>query len=253
MSDLLHLSTSIGPSATITQLFEQLELFSDGTPPTHTLFIQGRPTLAEGNPLQPAQDQLLLIDPPLNVAERFRLPSDSAVLFTGAANAVSLPQVQTEPGGVAHLRIGQHYLDLYSQPGSTIVYLPTLGIICGGSFGSDATLPTVADQSTGQQELDTLRLLAQLLKQRRFQLYIPRIGTLSGKAVEVMERLAADVGYLHGIRRVVLPIAQNSESFTQIEAVALSLLPATRQSVFCQEQHLANLQHIYAAASANVA
>ncbi len=250
MSDLLQLSTSVGPSATITQLFEQLELFSDGTPPAHTLFIQGRPTLAEGNPLQPAQEQLLLIDPPLNVAERFRLPSDSAVLFTGAANAVDLPQVQTEPGGVAHLRVGQHYLDLYSQNGSAVVYLPALGIICGGSFGSDATLPTVADGSTGQLELDTLRLLAQLGKQRRFQLYIPRMGTLSGNAVAVMERLAADVAYLHTIRRVVLPIGQNGEPFTQVEAVALSLLPSARNSALCQEQHFANLRHIYAASSA---
>jgi len=246
MSELLHLSTTIGPSASITQLFEQLELFSDGVPPTHTLFIQGRPTLAEGNPLQPAQDQLLLIDPPLNVAERFRLPSDSAVLFTGIANAVNLPQVQPEPGGVAHLRIGQHYLDLYTQSGSAVVYLPALGMICGGSFGSDATLPAVAAQSTGQQELETLRLLAQLVKQRRFQLYIPRVGTLIGNAIEVMERLAADVAYLHSIRRVVLPMAQQGEPFTQIEAVAQSLLPTTRQSPLCQEQHFTNLRHMYA-------
>ncbi len=249
MSELLLTANNFGSSATITQLFDQLELFSDGTPPSHTLFIQGRPTLAEGNPLQPAADQLLLIDPPLNVAERFRLPSDSAVLFTGAANALNLPHVQTEPGGVAHLRIGQHYLDIYSQNGSTVIYLPALGIICGGSFGSDEALPTVGEHSTGQQELETLRLLAQLVKQRRFQFYIPRIGHVISHAVEVMERLAADVAYLHTIRRIVLPVAQQGESFTQIEAVAFSLLPATRQSALCQEQHLANLRQLYTAAA----
>lgn len=249
MSDLLNATTNVGSSATITQLFEQLELFSDGTPPTHTLFIQGRPTLAESNPLQPAGEQLLLIDPPANVAERFRLPSDTAVLFTSVANSVSLPHVQTQPGGVAHLRIGQHYLDLYTQIGSALVYLPALGIICGGSFGSDAALPRVAEQSTGQQELETLRLIAQLVKQRRFQLYITQIGQVAGNAVEVMERLAADVAYLHSIRRIVLPVAQQEESFTQIEAVAQSLLPSTRQSALCQEQHLTNLRHLYDASA----
>lgn len=250
MSDLLNLTASVGPSAKITQLFARLELFSAGEPPSHTLFVQGEPNLAEHNPLQPAQEQLLLIDPPVDVADRFRLPTQTAVLFTGEPTAVGLSLLETKPGGVAHLRIGEHFLDLYSQVGSAVVYLPALGIICGGSFGSDAILPAVAAGSTGDQELATLRLLAQLVKQRRFQLYMPRIGTLSRSPVEMMERLAADVAYLHGLRRVVLPIAQQHEPFTQIEAVAASLLPAARRSLVCQEQHQTNLRHLYAQQSA---
>lgn len=248
MSDLLNLHVAVGPSAKITQLFEYLELFSEGEPPAHTLFVQGQPTLAERNPLQPAQEQLLLIDPPAAVADRFRLPAESAVLFTSASNAVTLPQVQTKPGGVAHLRVGQHFLDIYSQQDSAVVYLPALGILCGGHFGSDAILPAVALHSTGEQELETLRLLAQLVKQRRFQLYIPRIGALSNNPVEVMERLAADVAYLHGLRRVALPLAQHGEPLSQLETVAASLLPTVRRSAVCQEQNLVNLRRLYAVA-----
>ena len=248
MSDLINLSAAVGATAKITQLFAQLELFSEGEPPAHTLFVQGQPTLAEHNPLQPASEQLLLIDPPADVATRFRLPTETAVLFTGASTAVGVTQLQTQPGGVAHLRIGRHFLDLYSQVDSAVVYLPAVGIVCGGAFGSDALLPTVAVASTGAQELETLRLLAQLVKQRRFQLYIPRIGQLSSTPVEMMERLAADVAYLHGIRRVVLPVAPQGEAFAQIEAVAGSLLPATRRSVACHAQHLINLRRLYDAA-----
>ena len=256
MSELLRLSATAsaagGPAAKITQLFAQLELFTEGEPPTHTLFVQGQPTLAEQRDiLQPAPEQLLLIDPPSDVADRFRLPTDTAVLFTGAPNAVALPLVQTKAGGVAHLRIGQHFLDLYAQQASAVVYLPALGILCGGDFGSDAILPAVASGSTGEAELGVLRLLAQLVKQRRFQYYIPRIGTLSGNGVEVMERLAADVAYLHGLRRVVLPLAQQGAPFSQIEAVADSLLPTTRRSAACQEQNFRNLRHLYENAQLN--
>lgn len=248
MSDLLNLSAAVGSAAKITQLFEHLELFSEGEPPIHSLFIQGQPTLAEGNPLQPAQEQLLLIDPPADVVTRFRLPAETAVLFTGTPTAVGLAHLQTRPGGVAHLRIGQHFLDLYSQATSAVIYLPAVGIVCGGAFGSDARLPIIAVSSSGEQELATLRLLAQLVKQRRFQLYIPQIGGVSSSAVEMMERLAADVAYLHGIRRVVLPLAQQNDPFTQIELVAGSLLPTTRRSAACEAEHLVNLRRLYDAA-----
>lgn len=248
MSDLLNRSAAVGVTAKITQLFAHLELFSDGEPPAHTLFVQGQPTLAEHNPLQPPQEQLLLIDPPADVATRFRLPTETAVLFTGAPTAVGVTQLQTKPGGVAHLRIGQHFLDLYSQVESAVVYLPAVGIVCGGAFGSDVLLPTVAVASLGDQELETLRLLAQLVKQRRFQLYIPQVGQLSSSPVEMMERLAADVAYLHGIRRVVLPIAQQGEPFATIEAVAGSLLPAARCSAAGNTHHLINLRRLYDAA-----
>lgn len=248
MSDLLNLSATVGTTAKITQLFAHLELFSEGEPPSHTLFVQGQPTLAEHNPLQPAQEQLLLIDPPADVATRFRLPTETAVLFTGPPTVVGVTQIQTKPGGVAHLRIGQHFLDLYSQVDSAVVYLPAVGIVCGGVFGSDVMLPAIAFASRGDQELETLRLLAQLVKQRRFQLYIPRLGQVSSTPVEMMERLAADVAYLHGIRRVALPVAQQGDPFVQIEAVAASLLPSARRSAGCHAQHLINLRRLYDAA-----
>lgn len=249
MSELSLRSAQTESAAKITQLFEQLELFSEGEPPAHTLFIQGQPTLAERNPLQPSQEQLLLIDPPADVVQRFQLPTETAVLFTGEPTLAGLSQLQTQPGGVAHIRIGQHFLDLYTQQTSAVVYLPAVGIVCGGHYGSDAMLPMLAAPTTGEPELETLRLLAQLVKQRRFQLYIPRVGALSSNPVEMMERLAADVAYVHGLRRVVLPLAQRAEPFTRIEAVADSLLPATRRAQRCRIQHLTNLQHLYAAAS----
>ena len=64
-----------------------------------------------------------------------------------------------------------------------------------------------------------------------------------------MERLAADVAYLHGLRRVVLPLAQSSAAFSQIEAVADSLLPTTRRNAFCREQNLSNLRTLYESGS----
>jgi hypothetical protein len=253
MSDLLQLSATLSAAgAKITQLFAQLELFSEGEPPAHTLFVQGQPTLAEQRDLlQPTPEQLLLIDPPSDVAVRFRLPADTAALFTSAPNAVALPLVQTKADGVAHLRIGQHFLDLYAQPTSVIIYLPALGILCGGDFGSDAILPSVATGSTGEAELGVLRLLVHLTKQRRFQLYIPRMGTLSGNRIEVIERLAADVAYLHGLRRVALPLAQQGAAFSQIETVADSLLPPTRRTTACQRQNLQNLRTLYEAVPSN--
>ena len=62
MSELLRLSASVSADSRaatkITQLFAQLELFTEGEPPVHTLFVQGQPTLAEQTtPLQPASEQ----------------------------------------------------------------------------------------------------------------------------------------------------------------------------------------------------
>lgn len=46
------------------RLYEHLELFSEGDPSRHTLFVLGRPTLAEQNPLQAINEQRLIINPP---------------------------------------------------------------------------------------------------------------------------------------------------------------------------------------------
>ena len=87
------------------------------------------------------RNQLLIVDPPADVTARFRLEDDVAVLYTAqhraAAADTGLPKVQTMPGGVAHLRVGEHFLDLYVQRQSVVVHFPALGIVAGGDFGSD--------------------------------------------------------------------------------------------------------------------
>jgi hypothetical protein len=244
MSTIPLFDPAAEPGASITRLYEQLELFSEGAPPRHTLFVLGRPTLAEHNPLQAAAEQLLIIDPPADLTTRFRLDGDVAVLSTGAPIEHALPQVQTAPGGVAHVRIGAHFLDIYSQKHSNLIYLPALGILCGGGFGSDAVVPMVGAASDGSEELETLRLLAQLVKGQNFQLYIPHIGELSQDRVAVMQRLAADVAYLHELRRVLAEITQRGEPEEVLETVAPKLLPPARRNPQSEQIHQANLQSI---------
>lgn len=246
MSELPLFSLPPAPGVKITQLYEHLELFSEGEPPRHTLFVLGRPTLAERDPLQRAQDQLVIIDPPANVSTRFRVEGNVATLFTGPAWETGFPQLQTQAGGVAHIRIGPHYLDLYTQQQSTIVHLPALGVICSGPFGSDVQPPRVATTSDGSDELATLRLLAGLVKGRRLQLLIPTVGELSRDKVEAMGRLAADVAYLHELRRVIGALVERGESEEVVETIAPTLLP-DRWRVQGEERHLANLQALYMA------
>ncbi len=245
MSELPLFDLASQPTASITRLYEHVELFSEGDAQRNTLFILGRPTLAERDPLQAAQDQLLVIDPPADIATRFRVEGDAAVLFTGTPEDVALPTVQTQPGGVAHIRVGTHYLDIYSQAQSNIVFLPALGILCGGHFGSDTTVPTVADGSDGSTELETLRLLAQLVKQRTLQLYIPHRGAPCPELVEAMQRLAADVAYLHKVRSAMHELSARGESAEVVETIAPSLLPEGRQFAPSQTIHLRNLERLY--------
>lgn len=247
----IHLSDS----GKITQLYEHLELFSAGDPPRHTLFVLGRQSLMEVETIDQLlqmdreTDQLLIIDPPADVDTRFQLAGNVAVLFTGALQDVGVPALETKAGGIAHIRMGEHFLDIYSQPESNIVHLPAVGVLCGGYFGSDSALPRVAAGSDGRLELDTLRLLAQLVKQGRMQFYLPHEGEPLREVVEVMQRLAADVAYLHGLRRAVPAAMQAGDNLEQIMAVADSLLPADRRSARCKMQHQANIQSIYSANS----
>ena len=239
----------------ITQLYAHLELFSQGEPPRHTLFVMGGAAPIALSALEIARDQssthnqLLLIDPPADVRSRFRLDGDVAALFTGPARDVGLPVMQTQAGGMAHIRIGEHFLDIYSQGGGNIVWLPALGILCGGLFGSDVTLPAVALHSDGSDELETLRLLARLVKQRPLQLYIPQMGALCTDGVEVMRRLAADVAYLHGLRRVVPALAQRNDGLEHALEMTDSLLPEGRRNALARPQHGENVQHMLAACS----
>jgi len=246
MSNIPLFSLPPAPGVKITQLYEHLELFSEGEPPHHTLFVLGRPTLAERDPLQQAQDQLLIIDPPANVSTRFRVEGKVATLFTGPAWETGFSPLQTQAGGVAHIRIGAHYLDLYTQQQSTIVHLPALGVICCGPFGSTAQPPLVAPTSDGSDELATLRLLAGLVKGRTLQLLIPAVGELGRDKLEAMGRLAADVAYLHELRRVIGGLVERGESEEVIETVAPTLLP-DRWRAHGETRHLANLQRLYTA------
>lgn len=220
----------------ITQLYERLELLSEGDPPRHSLFVMTR--------LLGTPDRLLLIDPPADVVERFSLAEENAVLFTGAPLAIGLPALQTRPGGVAHLSVGAHLLDIYSQPNGNVVYFPALGILCGGEFGSDLALPLLAPDSDGSDAIDSLRLLAQMVKQRRLELYIPRVGSLSRDRVEVMGRLAADMSYLHGLRRVI-PAVGSNEPLERMEQLAATLLPENRRTPLCRAIHEKNVERLW--------
>jgi hypothetical protein len=229
----------------ITQLYRYLELFSEDDPPRHSLFVFA----PAGGPLPiddstPNEEQLLIIDPPADINDRFRVGSQVAALFTGTPTTTSLPLLQTVPGGVAHIRIGNHFLDVYSQRHGAIVHLPALGIICGGEFGSDGTVPRLAAGSDGTDELDALRLLARLVKQHRLSLYIPRSGNEIADKVVVMERLAADVAYLHGLRRIVTPLAQRYESMEAISDLAESVLPRERRTPAAKAAHESNVNSL---------
>ncbi|MBX3051462.1 MAG: hypothetical protein KF753_08320 [Caldilineaceae bacterium] len=226
----------------ITQLYERLELLSEGDPPSHTLFVMAR--------LLGTPDRLLLIDPPADVAQRFTLAEENAVIFTGAATETGLSALQTQPGGVAHISIGEHLLDIYSQQTGNVIYFPTLGVLCGGEFGSDLALPRLAVGSDGSDEIEALRLLAQTVKQRRVDVYIPRQGSLARDRVEVMGRLAGDVAYLHGLRRVVPGGVAQGEALERIERVAATLLPDNRRTPLCREIHEENVERLWRAAQA---
>jgi hypothetical protein len=242
----IQLSPS-GPAAPgkITQLYRYLELFSEGDPPRHSLFVfapAAGPLPIDGG--APNEDQLLIIDPPADLNDRFRVGNQVAALFTSAPATVSIPLLQTVPGGVAHIRIGNHFLDIYSQRHGAVVHLPALGILCGGEFGSDRTVPRLATGSDGTDELETLRLLARLVKQHRLSLYIPRSGNEIADKVDVMERLAADVAYLQGLRRVITPLARRYESMEAISDLAESLLPRERRTPAGKATHESNVNSL---------
>jgi hypothetical protein len=221
----------------ILQLYQNLELFSEGTPPSNSLFVLGQGIDAAGR----VRNQLLIIDPPADAAERFRLEEDVAALYTGERSRAPLPQVELIAGGVAHLRVGEHFLDVYVQKAGVIVYLPAVGVVLSGDYGSDALPPRIVPGSDGGDELEMLRLLARLIKHDNFQLCVPHVGSTVKEKPKVMERLAADVAYLHGLRRVVPGLLQRGEPLETIERIADSLLPADRQSEAAQAVHAANL------------
>lgn len=242
-----------GPTPRILQLYQDLELYSEGEPPANALFVLGRSLGVAPDQVGLWRDQLLIVDPPADLQARFRLEGDVAVLFTearddGDALSAGFARVQTMPGGLAHIRLGEHFLDIYSQQAGSVVHLPALGILLGGVYGSDVVPPRLAAGSDGEDALDTLRLIARILKSHHFQLYIPRRGSLCEDKLAIMERLAADVAYLHGLRRVIPALAQRGESWETVEAAGASLLPAAMQTPAAQAMHAANLAALYGAA-----
>ena len=201
--------------------------------------------MGRGLPPPLGQDELLLIAPPADVASRFRLPDRVAALFTGDAVEAGLPVVERVQGGLAHLKVGEHLVDLYNQQASTVVHLPALGILCGGLFGSDLLLPRLGAGSDGTDELETLRLLARLVRERKVRLYIPRQGDLASETPAMMERLADDVAYLHGLRRVIPPAARSGDALPAVLALAETLLPANRRGGAARAVHAANVHTLY--------
>ncbi len=240
-----------GAGPHILQIYQDLELFSEGDPPANSLFVLGRSLGVMPDQVGLWRDQLLVVDPPPDLETRFRLEGDVAVLYTqengsqGDA-AGALARVQTMAGGVAHIRIGEHFLDVYSQQAGAIVHLPAIGVLLGGIYGSAVVPPQIAAGSDGEEELDTLRLIARILKSHHFQLYVPHVGAMVQDKLTVMERLAADVAYLHGLRRVVPALVQRGESWEMVETIGESLLPGSMQSPAAREVHTANLHTLYA-------
>jgi len=222
----------------ILQLFQNLELLSEGDLVRNSLFVLGQTEDQAGA----TRRQLLIVDPPEDITERFRLEDDVAVIYTGDQARAGLPQVELAPGGTAHVRVGEHFLDVYAQQAGAVLYLPAVGVLMSGDYASDALPPRILPGSDGSEELETLRLLARLIKSENFQLCVPRVGATVREKPAVMERLAADVAYLHGLRRVIPGLIQRGEPLETIEVIAESLLPADRHSEEAQRIHDANVQ-----------
>ena len=232
----------------ITRLYRYLELYSEGTPPHNSIFVFAPATgpLDLGSGAR-SDDQLLIVDPPTDLSTRFKVGDQTAVLFTSAPTPVTVPLLQTQPGGLAHIRIGEHFLDIYSQQHGALVHLPALGILCGGNFGSDSTVPQLAEGSDGSDELETLRLLARLVKQHRLSLYIPRVGNELTDKVVVMEKLAGDVGYINNLRRAITPLIMRGESLEAVNDVAERALPSDRRTPLALTTHEQNVTTLVAA------
>lgn len=226
----------------ITQLYPLVELLSEGEPVRNCLFILE----AGSGPLStdPSADRLLVVDPPQDLATRFRLPEQTAVLSTTNAPLPALPRLQTIAGGVAHIRLGDHFLDIYALANGAVVVLPPLGLLLSGGFGSDRVPPAVAESSDGAAELESLRLLARLLKQHRIRLLLPHAGSPCNEYAAIMARLAADVAYLHGLRRAVLPLIGSPEITERTAQIGPALLPADWQNDAARAVHAANLQRL---------
>lgn len=250
MSSLINLidQPDAPPHIEILQLYQDLELLRLGQPPRHVLFILGR---MAGD----VHNRLLLLDPPPNLAEDFRIQEEAAALYTRTPDAdaatLPVPRLGTRAGGTAHIRLGEHFLDIYTQQYYSIVHFPALGITYSGEFGSDVALPRLAEGDDGEDALETARVLAALVKARPVNLLVPRMGELEQSVVPIMERLAADVAYLHNLRRIAPALPpQNTEaaeeSESSLDELAATLLPSGRRTETAQRINRNNVRRLAA-------
>lgn len=205
-------------------------------------------------------DELLIVDPPADMAG-FVLPERTAVVRTCLSEQPLPPGaalVELQPGGVAHIRLGEHLLDIYAQQGGALVHLPELGLLCSGELASNRLPPRLAPGSDGASELDALRLCARLVREGRVRMLIPHVGDLVEAPTAMMERLADDVAYIHALRRSVQAVhaktAPGQMAAGQAEGAPLNgadaHLPSGRIDAASRAVHAANL-HTMRLAAAN--
>lgn len=225
----------------ITRLYPGIELYTDGELPSNALFVLGRSLTASGE-----QDELLVVDPPRDLNEHFVAPERLAGVTTDSAPLpAGVSALEVKAGDVAHIRIGEQLIDVHGFAGGAVVHLPTVGIVCGGDYASSALVPRLAAGSDGSDELQRLRLIARLVRERRVHVYVPRTGELISDGVPLMERLAADVGHIHGLRRVVPALCERGETIGVALQIGETLLPDSRTSVAARSMHAANVRALY--------
>lgn len=222
---------------TIARLYPSIELYSEGDPALNTLFVLGH---TQSGP--PGIEEMLLVDPPEDVARRFRLPERSAAAFTGAPVDTGLPAVAHSDDGERHVRFGEKLVDLYFHEHGALILLPELGILCCGMMGSDVLPPVVGPGSDGQAELDALRIAARLMRTSGVQLLIPRCGEPVSGRPAIGERLANDVAYLHGLRRTLLPLRAHPPEVEDVKGLAAALLPEPWTTSYARQVHAANVR-----------
>lgn len=188
-----------------------------------------------------AGDELLLIDPPADTSH-FVLPERTAVLFTNGAADRPAPagtaRVETRPGGTAHIRVGEHLMDLHTLGFHTLVHLPAAALLCSGTFGSRALPPRLTPGSDARDEIEALRLAARLVREGRVRLLIPHAGEPEQDPVAMMERLADDLSYIHALRRD----AYSLDGTDGTVGASAASLPAARLAGEGREIHAANVR-----------
>lgn len=225
----------------ITQLYPNLELFTDGDPTRNTLFVLG-PGLA---PPLGSGDELFLIDPPDDVRTRFTLPERVVAVATTGEALAGIATLERQADGVAHLRVGEHLVDLHTFERRTVAHLPAVGLLCSGEFGQILLPPRILLGSNGDEELAVLRLLARIVRERRVQLLLPRHGDPRSDIMQTMSALAEDVSYIHSVRRAVNAIARSRDGLNAALAIADSLLPPHWNTPAARALNAANVSNYY--------